>query len=95
MIYDFRTYNLLENISIDDYSTWKKGDTIYCIWQLMSPQLKTKILFGKPYIIHAISQEENDRYSLDVEGCLFFFIRADRFTKDPNHPRLIQNRFDL
>lgn len=86
-------FKIFENVDIDDYSTWKMGDTVYCINDAKQNK-SISLIFGEKYKLEGqpVYISKDNEWEVSV---VFSFYNANRFTKNPNHPILLQKRFDL
>ena len=84
---DFLSDKMKKLYPDEDRSTWEIGDYVYCI------QLRKTITIGKKYKIEAINRNYSICIVTDHKNTTWF--RNYLFTKNPKHPVLIQNKFDL
>lgn len=93
-----------ENTYIDDVSTWKEGDFVYCI----NNEKQEWLTIGKPYKIDRIEFGKINKdmgiktvtttIDIDVNDIFhgsagFVTLNANRFTKDPQ--KIKEYQFDL
>ena len=80
---------------LDDYATWKEGDEVYCIndkdWD---NGLVDELTLGNKYKIQSAAylNPNYEIWTVNIDNAVF---RANRFTKNTQHPVLLQKRFDL
>ena len=83
-------FKIFENV--DDYSTWKAGDEVYCLDNDDEHELR----IGQKYTISVIGTQLSGSFFIGIvsnNGEKKLLWKASRFTKDPR--KIAQKRFDL